>query len=214
MEPKPLKGTTTLGIVCNDGIILASERKATMGYFIATQEIEKIFKIDDHIGMTIAGAVMDGQKLAQTLVVESKLFRIRNGRLIGVEAATALLSNLMYQYKMYPFYSQIVIGGIETDGTPKLYSLDPWGGVIAEDKYTVTGSGCPMAYAILDDLYEKKDVKETLHLAVKAINSAIKRDTASGGVVNLVTITKEGFKQHKKEETEKSAQRETERKRK
>jgi len=216
MEPKQLKGTTTVGIVCSDGVLLASERKATMGYFIATQEIEKIFKVDEHIGMTIAGAASDGQKLAQMLATEAKLFRIRNGRPIGVDAATSLLSNIMYQYKMFPFYSQIIIGGIEVDGKPKLFNLGPWGDTIPEDKYTVTGSGTPMAYAILDEHYEKKDTNGSVSLATRAITAAIKRDVASGGSINIVTITKEGFRRHKglAPETERPVSREAEKKRK
>lgn len=214
-EPKRYKGTTTVGIVCRDGVILASERRATLGYFIATRESEKVFEIESHIGLTTAGTAADGQALVRILRVETKLFRTRSGRSIGVEAATSLLSNTMYQYKMVPFIAQIIIGGVDPTSGPKLYSIDPLGSTQSETKYSVSGSGTPMAYAILDDAYEEgKDVKEMVPLAVRAIGSAMKRDIFSGDGIDVVTITKEGFRRYKKEELDKMVEREKEAKKK
>lgn len=211
MEANQKKGTTTIGVVCRDGIILASEKRATLGFIIATKESEKIYEIDKHMGMTIAGAAADGQSLARMLRVEAKLFKMRYGRPISVEAATTLLSNIMFQYKMFPFIAQIIIGGVEGGGNIRLYSLDPFGSIQVENEYTASGSGTAMAYAILDDGYKKSDVKDCLSLAVKAINSGIKRDIFSGDGVDLASITTDGFKRYKKEEIEKLIEKEKKR---
>ncbi|HIP34613.1 MAG TPA: proteasome subunit beta, partial [Methanothermococcus okinawensis] len=50
-----MKGTTTIGLICKDGIVLATDRRATMGNLIADKEAKKLYKIDDYIAITIAG---------------------------------------------------------------------------------------------------------------------------------------------------------------
>ncbi len=62
-----LKGTTTIGLVCKDGVVLATERRATAGNFIANKSTQKLFKIDNNIGVTVAGLVGDAQVLARYL---------------------------------------------------------------------------------------------------------------------------------------------------
>ena len=77
-------GTTTMGLICKDGVVLAAERKATMGYMIASKDDLKITKIADHIGMTQAGMVGDLQALARYLKAETKLFELKNKKRITV----------------------------------------------------------------------------------------------------------------------------------
>jgi len=197
------KGTTTVGIVCKDGVVLAAEKRAAMGYFTISKDAEKILEIEKNMAITIAGTVADGQTLARILKTEAKLFRTRSGRSMSVESMSSLLSNLLFQYKMVPFLSQIILGGVEGDGKARLYSFDPFGGM-STDKYTVTGSGSPAAMAILDDSYsEGKDVKEGAILAARAVSTAIKRDVFSGEGIDILMITKDGIKRLRKEDVEK-----------
>jgi proteasome beta subunit len=206
-KPEGYKGTTILGIVCKDGVILASEFRATLGYTIAGRDI-KVYEIEPHIGFAGAGGAGDNQALSKILKVETKLFKTRNGRPITVEGGVNLLSSIMYQYKMYPFISFVILGGIEADGTPKLYSLDPYGSVM-KDKYTASGSGMQMALGILDDRYEEGMlIKDAAPLAVKAVLAGIKRDAMSGDGVDIITITKGGFKRWDKAEVEKLIEKE------
>jgi len=201
-EPRKT-GTTTVGIVCNDGIILASEMRATVAGYIASEEVEKTYEIDKHIGMTAAGAAGDILAISRILAIETKLYKTRNGRPIGVEGAVNLLSNILYQYKMMPFMAAIIFGGVEANGEPKLFILDPSGDIIrTKDHSAFGGSGWFSAQAVLDTCYEKGNVKDLIPLAVKAIKTAMKRDTASGGDASIVTITKEGFKRLDKAEVE------------
>ena len=76
---EPLKGTTTVGLVFSDGVVLATEKRATMGYFIASKKAKKVYQISDRIGMTTAGGVGDAQQLARVMTVESSLYQIRRG---------------------------------------------------------------------------------------------------------------------------------------
>ncbi|MEM5871074.1 MAG: proteasome subunit beta, partial [Candidatus Aenigmatarchaeota archaeon] len=88
-------GTTTLGIICKNGIVIAAEKKSTMGYLVASKETEKIIKLNDRIVMTTAGSVGDNLTLARWLRAEIKLFEIQNNRKISVRGVATLLSNIL-----------------------------------------------------------------------------------------------------------------------
>lgn len=190
---KYLKGTTTVGVVCTDGIVLASEQRATMGNFIASKTAKKVYQIDDLVGMTTAGSVGDAQQLVRLISVESKLYKMRRNESMTIKGITTLMSNFLSANRYYPLMVQLLIGGMDKNG-PSVYSLDPLGGTIEETKISATGSGSPMAYGVLEDHYrEDMTVEEGLDLAVRAIHNAMKRDSASGENVDAVVITKEAF---------------------
>ena len=196
------KGTTTIGIVCKDGVVLASESRVTMGNFISSKEGKKIYQIDDLVGMTIAGGVGDAQNLVRTITVEAKLYKMRRGKPMTVAAIATLLSNILNSNRYYPYFVQLMIGGVDDD-TASLYSLDAVGGQIEERLATAQGSGSPMAFGVIEDRYrEQMPIKEGIDLAIRALSSAIKRDSASGNEMHVVTITKEGFTEVNKEEVE------------
>jgi proteasome beta subunit len=191
MDDKQYKGTTTVGIICNNGLVLATERRATMGNLIASRDAQKIYKLTDNIAMTIAGSVGDGQRLARMLQVEAKLFELRRHGPMTINALSMLLSNLLWEYRI--FYIQVLLGGVDRSG-PKLYSLDPMGGRIDEVKFSSTGSGSPLAYGVLEDRYKPDmTVEQGVELAAKALESAMKRDSASGNGMQFAVITPEKF---------------------
>lgn len=191
-------GTTTVGLVCKDGVVLASDRRATMGYLIASKDIDKIYKLTDRVAMTIAGGVGDAQTLVRWMTAELKLYELKHEKPATVEASATLLANILTQYKFFPFYVQLIIGGI--DERPRLFSVDMLGG-ITEEKVTSTGSGSPIAYGVLEELYEQeKDVEFNLPIAAKAVSAAMKRDAASGERVDLVVVSKSGFKRLEKQD--------------
>jgi len=194
-------GTTTVGLVCKDGIVLASDRRATMGYLIASKYIDKIYPVSDRIAMTIAGGVGDAQTLIRWMTAELKLYELKHEKPATVEAAATLLANILTQYKYYPFFVQLLIGGL--DEKPRLFSVDMLGG-ITEEKMTSTGSGSPIAYGVLEELYTPdKDITANLPVAAKAVSAAMRRDAASGERVDLVVISKFGFKRMDKEDVAK-----------
>jgi proteasome beta subunit len=196
-----LKGTTTVGMVCSDGVVFAADKRATMGYLIANKDVEKIAQIDDRMAVTVAGSVADAQALVRILRAEVQLYKLKKGKPMSMNSASSLLSNFMFQYKFFPFYVQILIGGVDEES--HVYNLDPLGGM-TEEKFVSTGSGSPIAYGLLEDSFEPdRPVKENLGIAARAISVAMKRDCASGEGIDLVAITKSGFKKHKKEEIKK-----------
>jgi len=197
---KYLKGTTTVGVVCTDGIVLASEQRATMGHFIASKTAKKVYQIDDLVGMTTAGSVGDAQQLVRLVSVESQLYKMRRNESMTIKGITTLMSNFLNANRYYPMMVQLLIGGVDKNG-PGIYSLDPMGGSIEETRISATGSGSPMAYGILEDQYrEDMTVTEGLDLAIRAIHNATKRDSASGENIDVVVITKEAFKRLDPEE--------------
>lgn len=191
-------GTTTVGLVCKDGIVLASDRRATMGYLIASKDIDKIYPVSERIAMTIAGGVGDAQTLIRWMTAELKLYELKHERPATVEAAATLLANILSQYKYYPFFVQLLLAGI--DEKPRLFSVDMLGG-ITEEKMTSTGSGSPIAYGVLEEMFvAEKDISVNLPVAAKAVSAAMRRDAASGERVDLCVVTKFGFKRMEKED--------------
>jgi proteasome beta subunit len=194
MDTSVKTGTTTIGLICKDGIILASESKASMGYMITNKEVQKVFQIDDKIGITIAGMVCDAQQLINILKAEINLHKLETGEEIKVDAIASLLANIMYARRWFPYFTQIIIGGIDSEGT-HLFSFDPSGSCIKE-KYVSTGSGSPFVYGILEkDFKEGMTLQQGKELVKQSIKSAASRDMASGGEkIWIAEITKEGFK--------------------
>lgn len=197
------KGTTTIGLICQNGVVFAAERRATMGSFIATKAARKIYQIDDLIAMTTAGVVGDAQTLVRWMTVEAKLYKMRRQESMTVGAITTLLSNILSAYRYYPFFVQLLVGGLDKKG-PSLYSIDPLGGAIEEREIVATGSGSPIAYGVLEDRYRRNmSLDEGIDLAIRALAAAMKRDSASGNGIEVVTITPEGYKVLDEEEIKK-----------
>ena len=197
-DKNTFEGTTTVGITCIDGVVFASERRASMGNLVAHKVAEKIFKIDNHIAATIAGSVADAQSLMKIISAETALYRLRNGKDISLEAAAAVSSNILHSS---PAYVQTLIGGVDDTGA-SIYSLDAAGGMI-KDTFISTGSGSTFAYGVLEDrFHEDITVEEAKEVALRAIKAATERDTYSGNGFLVAQVTKDGFKMLEKEEVE------------
>jgi proteasome beta subunit len=195
MEDKIVKtGTTTIGMVCKEGVLLASESKASMGYMIVNKDVQKVFKIDDKIGITIAGMVSDAQQLINILKAEISLHKLETNEEMKISAVAHLLSQIMYSRRMFPYYTQIIIGGIDSTG-PYVFSFDPTGSCMKEN-YVSTGSGSPFVYGVLEkDFREDMTIEQGKRLIREAIKSAAQRDMASGGEkLWIAEITEKGFK--------------------
>ena len=197
-DKNTFEGTTTVGITCKDGVVFASERRASMGNLVAHKVAEKIFKIDNHIAATIAGSVADAQSLMKIISAETALYRLRNGKDISLEAAAAVSSNILHSS---PAYVQTLIGGVDDTGA-SIYSLDAAGGMI-KDTFISTGSGSTFAYGVLEDrFHEDITVEEAKEVALRAIKAATERDTYSGNGFLVAEVTKDGYKMLEKEEVE------------
>lgn len=192
------KGTTTVGIVCKDGIVLAADKRATAGNFIADKKVEKVVKITDNIAVTTAGGVSDIQLLIKLIKAELNLKRVRTGQDAAVKEAANLLSTIVYhnirRFSVIIGVTAFIIGGQDRDGF-HLYLLSPDGSLSEDDEFVSDGSGSMMAYGVLDSLYAKGlSVADGIKLGVKAVNAAMQRDSFSGEGIDVYTITKEGVK--------------------
>jgi proteasome beta subunit len=194
-----LKGTTTIGVVCKDGVILASDTRVTMGYYVAHKAGKKVYKIDDHIGMTIAGTVADAQRVVDILIANAKLYKINMNRPMPISSAARMVANLLFQNRYIPLATQVLVGGVDDSG-PHVYNIDPYGS-LTEEKMTSTGSGSPVALGVLEDKFkEGKTIEEILPIIARAVNAAMKRDVASGNNYNIIVINDTGYKELTDEE--------------
>jgi proteasome beta subunit len=197
-----LKGTTTIGVVCKDGVILASDTRVTMGFYVAHKHGKKIYKIDDHMAMTIAGTVADAQRTVDILTANAQLYKINMGRPMPISSAARLMANLLFSARYIPLATQVLIGGLDDSG-PHVFSIDLFGS-LTEEKCVATGSGSPIAYGVLEDKFQEgMSVAEALPIIVRAVDSAMKRDTASGDSFNVAVIDAKGYRELTEEEKKK-----------
>ncbi len=181
-------GATAVGIRVTGGVVLAAERRVSYGGFVMSRAGRKVFLIEGSYGMAFAGLFADIQTLKRVMDIQIHSYEIENSRKLSVRSAARLLSVILYQYKLMPFLSEIIFGGIDEEG-PHLYVMDSLGSII-EDDYAAIGTGAPIAIGILESSYRKDmDVDQAKNLAVNAVKAAILRDATSGDGVDVVIIT-------------------------
>lgn len=191
-------GTTTVGIVCNDGIVLAADKRSSAGYMVANKKQKKIVKIANKMAVTQAGLVSDAQLISKVIKAEIKLKDIQTGRATTVKEAANLLAGLLYQnirkMSMVPGIVGFLLGGHDDKGG-HLYELGVDGSVTKFDDFASDGSGSVFAMGVLETLYKKGiSVDDGVKLAVKAVNAALQRDLATGNGIDVVAVTNEGVK--------------------
>ncbi|MEK6976101.1 MAG: proteasome subunit beta [Candidatus Thermoplasmatota archaeon] len=191
--PTAKTGTTTLAIACPDGIVMATEKRATMGHLIGHKNTQKMFSVDSHLALTTAGLVGDAQMIARYLQAQAQLYRFKRDAPLPVRGAATLLGNILNQSKFQPYWVQLIVGGHDHKGG-SIFSVDAAGGAIQET-WTVTGSGSPFVYGVLEDrIGDSTDVKEAVDLAVRGLNAAMRRDSASGNGMDIAIIDAAGFR--------------------
>lgn len=195
-------GTTTIGLIGKDFVILGAEQKSTMGYLVDSKVAQKVYQLDDNIGLTIAGSVGDALAIVRLLKAQLKLYKLERGP-ITVKAAATLLSNILQGSKYYPYMNQFILAGFDKE--PVVYSMDPLGGFDVKDKFYSTGSGSPFAYGVLEaEFKENMAVEEATALVMKAIKTAIERDIGSGGKeIQIAVIDKNGFRELSRQDLKK-----------
>ncbi len=194
MLEKALKGTTTVGLVTKEAVIMAADKRATAGMYIAHKNVRKIEPIDERSALTISGLVADAQTLADYLRYRARLYYIMTGTPMSIKAMASLLALILNSSKYFPFIVQLLLGGI--DDRPRLYQIEFFGSV-TEEKFVATGSGSPIAIGVLEAGYsEDLGVEQAVNLAREAITSSIKRDAYTGEGIDVVVITKNGVKSH------------------
>ena len=203
-QSKDLKtGTTTVGIVAKEAIILAADMRASMGHLAYDEEAEKLYKITENIALSNAGSVGDSLTIIRFLRSHAYLYEIERETRMSAKAISSYLSNILNSNRYYPYIVQFLIAGFNE--VADIYEITPYGGVLRRDKYAVTGSGSELALATIDNGY-KKDMSEedTIALAIKAVLAAKKRDLYTGGVsISVMIVRRNGIEELKRHEVEK-----------
>lgn len=198
MEGKVLKtGTTTIGIVCKDGVILAADKKATLGgIIVSSTKMEKVVTINEDFAVTTAGTVSDIQLFLKLIKAQVKLDELRKNKKLKTKEIVNFLASIMYSSarQYIPAMTGFLLAGRDSEGT-HLYELNFDGSICECEEFTADGSGMTFALGVLEANWKKDlSLEEGIKLAVKTISSAVQRDTGSGGGVDVVAITKEGVK--------------------
>jgi proteasome endopeptidase complex, beta component (EC 3.4.25.1). Threonine peptidase. MEROPS family T01A len=183
-------GTTTVGLTTADGVVIATDMRASLaGRFVSNKNVQKVEQIHPTAALTLVGSVGGAQSFISNLRAEVDLYEARRGEDMSIEALSTLAGNFA---RGGPFFAiNPILGGVDDEGH-HVYSIDPAGGVMADD-YTVTGSGLQLAYGTLEQEYEAElSNEEAKTIAARAIKSAVERDTGSGNGVFLAEITDEG----------------------
>jgi len=188
-----MPGATAVGLTFNGGVVIASERRIAYGNFLVSKSTKKTFSITDYVGAACAGLVADMQILTLQMIALAKIRKLNIKREIPPNSLAKMMSSLMYERRYFPLLTQVIVGGIV--GKPEIYTLDPLGSVLPDD-YAAVGTGAEMALGVMDnDFKEGMEEKEAVNLALKAIRSAVMRDTASGDGVDVMVIDKKGSRE-------------------
>ncbi len=193
-QPPIMPGATTIGVVCRDGVILASEKRVAYGYLVLSKAGKKVFKITDNVGAACAGLMADMQALVREAAAYITLYSYESRRPASVNAVAKVIAGLLFERRLFPLLTQTIIGGVDDEG-PRIYVLDPLGSLI-QDKYACVGSGAEIATGVLEAEYKDgMSVEEARELVLRSIKAAIARDAQSGEGVDLLIITKDGVKE-------------------
>ena len=194
-------GTSILGIVCKDGVVMAADRQGTAGYIVLAKNERKIVRVNDYIITSATGNVSDIRLYTKVLPAELKLKELQSSERPSIKQAANLLAMITYknirQFSSIPSIVGTLLAGINEDGSTELYTIEPAGSVTRVEDYDANfGNGMPYILGVLEAEYKKDiTVKEGTELAVKCLKAATQRDIASGYGIDVFTVTKEGIKQ-------------------
>ncbi|UNQ74340.1 archaeal proteasome endopeptidase complex subunit beta [Infirmifilum sp. NZ] len=182
---------TTVGVRVADGVVLAAEKRVSYGLYLMSKSGKKVYRILDRMGLASAGLMADMQTLARIVEAEMRIYELDAGIAPSVWTAAKLLSYVLYERRLFPYYAELIVGGIDETGS-HLYSLDPIGAII-EDDYVALGSGTQLAISIIESNYSSSmSVEDAEKLAIRAVEAAMKRDAASGDGIDVLTISSKG----------------------
>jgi proteasome beta subunit len=202
-------GTSLVGIVTKDGVVMAGDRKATAGgQIVMDKNAKKVVSINNYIVISGTGVSSDIELAKKLIRAELKLKELRDKKRPTIHEAANLIAMMNYknirQPAMIPFMAGLMVGGFNTNGSAELYSIEPAGSTKKIEDFDANfSSGMPYILGMLEKNYKKNlTLTEGIGLAIDAIESAIERDPASGCGIDVFTITKDGIKQVAKQKGE------------
>jgi len=201
-------GTSLVGIVCKDGIVMAGDRKTTAGTIVMNKQKRKVDMINDYLVISGTGIASDIEIAKKLIKAQLKLKELRDKKRPTIKEAANLIAMMSYrnirQPSMIPFMAGLMVGGLNEDGKAELYTVEPAGSVMEVEDFDANfSSGMPYILGLLERQWKKNmTIEEGINLAIESIKSSSQRDTASGHGVDVFTITKEGIKHVSKQTVE------------
>lgn len=189
--PKAWKtGTTIVGIVYKDGVVLGADTRATGGSEVVDKNCDKIHYLAPNIWCCGAGTAADTEKTTELIASNLELLRLSSGSQSRVVTALTLVKRLLYKYQGH-VSAALVLGGVDLNG-PHLYSVHPHGST-QRLPYTTMGSGSLAAMSVFESRYvEDLDEGAAILLVRDAIRAGIFNDLGSGSNVDVTVIRKGG----------------------
>lgn len=196
MSEKLKTGTTCIGLLFKDGVILAADRRTTAG-FIASDKSSKVYNLSKFIVATTAGHAADNQKVMRHMQGEIKLMELKNERNVKVEEAAMILNSIQYSLvRSQGSIVSVIMGGYDTSKGVSLYNLSPDGTILENEGYVVDGSGSIYVKGVFDMEYKPNmSEKEALSLVEKGFRASFKNDNMSGGGYIVRIINEDGIKE-------------------
>ncbi len=187
-------GTTLVGIVCKDGVVMGADRQSTAGNLVVGKNVQKAVKINDYIVISATGMVADIELQKKVIRAELRLKELKSKRRPTVREAANLIGMLTYrnirQPSMVPSIVGTLVAGFNEDGTAELYTIEPAGTAMKVEDYDANfGSGMPYVLGFLEREW-KKDItcEEGVKMAVESLKSSTQRDTGSGFGIDVFSI--------------------------
>ncbi|MFZ8792416.1 MAG: archaeal proteasome endopeptidase complex subunit beta [Acidilobaceae archaeon] len=186
---------TVVGLKVRDGVVMATDRRLSYGNIVLSRAARKIFVVDERAAVAFAGLYGDVSGLIRLLQADISAYKLIANAPVTIRSIAKRLSILMYSYKWFPFFVETLVGGVESDGTPRLYVLDPLGSIL-EEEYAAVGSGATVAFGFLENNYRPDmTVDDAEKVAISAVRTAIGRDIGSGDGIDVVSITRNGARE-------------------
>ncbi|WP_405861765.1 proteasome subunit beta [Streptomyces sp. NBC_00090] len=210
-------GTTILALTYRDGVMIAGDRRATMGNLIAQRDLEKVHPADDYSAVAFAGSVGFAIDLVKLYQVELTHFEKIEGVPMTIKAKATRLATMVRQNLPQAMQGMAVVPllvGYDQQAPEgrhgRIFSFDVTGGPYEKQGYHAEGSGSPFARGALKKLYRPgMDRRQAALAALQALYDAADDDSATGGpdvsraIFPIVSvITEDGFERLDEEETE------------
>ncbi|MCK5321230.1 hypothetical protein KAJ38_01510 [Candidatus Pacearchaeota archaeon] len=203
-------GTSLVGLVCKDGIVMAGDRKTTAGgQIVMNKNSDKVIPINDYLVTSGTGVASDIDMLQKLVKAQLRIKELRDKKRVTVKEAANLIATISYrnirQPAMIQFMAGLMVGGVNEDGSTELYSIEPAGSVMKVEDFDANfSSGMPYILGLLEKSYKKDlTIEEGVELAIESIRASSERDTGSGCGIDVFTITKDGIKHVSKQRVEK-----------
>jgi proteasome beta subunit len=182
-------GTTIVGVAAEDAVVLAADRRASLGgRFVSSKDTRKVEAVHPTGAVALSGAVGHIQQFTRVLRAETRLYENRRDEAPSMDALATLAGNLL---RSAPLRVTPLLGGVDDQGA-HVYTVDDGGGVLADD-YAAGGSGMQLAYGVLEQEYDTdSSVADARTTAARAVENASERDTASGNGLTVATVTESG----------------------